>query len=170
MKEMRTMIRQSFYLSLLFGLISPALAEVSEQGLGAFTRPAKAPFQIDYTLKRVKGEKLKVLARMKTFEEWKQYEDERVKFSYPAHGGIELQVEERRGRPDDAEPAALDYVLRVEGEVMMMMRLRLKKAEWLNDGVCLCGARVYERYRVSNGQLFRYSFLEDGTMKRMQVL
>jgi hypothetical protein len=147
-------------------------AEISEQDLGSFSRPTDGGQS--FAAERSKGVVAEI-AKTGSFQKWKSFEDDKVKFSYPDHEAISLEI--KRNEPilvDGDRVSNVDtsftraYRLVAAGETLNL--LMLTDADWFDDGVCLCGAVVYERYLVRSGQLYRLSFLEDGVLKKMQVL
>ena len=162
-------------LALLLALASalPLAAELTETELGAFRRPEKDD-DVRFGGARAEGE-LRRISKAASFEKWKTFEDERVKFSYPDDAAISVEV-----KTDEPVPVGGDrvssvdtsfskaYRLVVGGQTMMVFMLQ--DATWLDDGICLCGEIHYERYLIRGGHLYRFSFLENGVMKKMQVL
>jgi hypothetical protein len=65
-------------------------AEITEQELGAFQRPPDQPVE-NFAAKDANGV-LAEIAGTASFEKWKTFEDDRVRFSYPAHEAITLEV------------------------------------------------------------------------------
>lgn len=148
-------------------------AEISEQDLGAFRRPMGKGNQ-SFVTERTKGV-VAVIAKTESFQKWKSFEDDKVKFSYPDHEAITVEVKSDKPLPVDGDRvSSVDtsfsraYRLVADGETLLV--LMFKEADWLDDGVCFCGEVVYNRYLVRNGHLRRFSFLENGVMKQMQVL
>lgn len=148
-------------------------AEISENDLGAFSRPTDKGMS-SFVAERSKGVVARI-AKTESFERWKSFEDDKVKFSYPDHEAIAVEVKRNEPVPVDGDRvSSVDttfsraYRVTAEGETLLVLMLR--EADWLDDGVCLCGAVVYDRYLVRNGLLYRFSFLENGVLKKMQVL
>ena len=148
-------------------------AEISEEDLGAFTRPANEQ-TTSFVTERAKGI-VGEIAKTKSFQQWKSFEDDKVKFSYPDHEAISVEI--KRGEPvpvDGDRVSSVDtsfsraYRITAGGDTLLVVMLR--EAEWLDDGICLCGTIVYTRYLLRNGNLYRFSFLENGVLKQMQVL
>jgi hypothetical protein len=148
-------------------------AEISEQDLGSFRRP-KGKEPESFVAERAKGVVAEI-AKTESFQKWKTFEDDKVKFSYPDHEAITVQIKHNEPVPVDGDRvSSVDtsfsraYRLTAGGETLLV--LMFKEADWLDDGICLCGEVVYNRYLVRNGHLHRFSFLADGVMKQMQVL
>ncbi|EMI41716.1 hypothetical protein [Rhodopirellula sp. SWK7] len=148
-------------------------ADIPEEDLGAFHRPTDEKSE-SFVAARAKGV-LAEIAKVGTFQKWKTFEDERVRFSYPAHEAISVEVKRNEPIPVDGDRvSSVDvsfsraYRLAVNGETFLVLMSR--KAEWLDDGICFCGAVAYDRYLIRNGNLYRFSFLSDGVLKKMQVL
>lgn len=147
--------------------------ELAEKELGAYVRPTDGAAE-NLVHENAKGAIAKV-SRIGSFRKWKTFEDEFVKFSYPDHAEITLEVKTNEPvKVDGDRVSSVDtsffraYRLVAGGETLGVMMLQ--DAEWLDDGICLCGAIAYERYLVRRGSLFRFSFLEGGVLKKMQVL
>ena len=115
-----------------------ASAEISERELGAFQRPKDGQDK-NFADKRGEGVLAKI-TKMASFEKWKTFEDNYVKFSYPDHEAITLEVKTN-------EPIAVDgdrvsdvdvsysraYRLVVSGTTLTA--LMLSDAVWLDDGM-----------------------------------
>ncbi len=148
-------------------------AEISEQDLGAFRRPIGKGIK-SFVTERANGVVAEI-AKTESFQKWKSFEDDKVKFSYPDHKAITVEVKRNEPVPVDGDRvSSVDtsfsraYRLAADGETLLV--LMFKEADWLDDGVCFCGAVVYNRYLVRDGHLHRFSFLENGVMKQMQLL
>jgi hypothetical protein len=172
MKPTRTPI----FWFLLAAFCAPATllsAQIAEQELGAFSRPADGQGQ-SFVTERAKGVVAEI-AKTAEFKKWKSFEDDKVSFSYPDHEAISVEVKRDEPVPVDGDRVSdVDtsfsraYRITAGGETLLVLMLR--EADWLDDGVCFCGEVVYDRYLVRNGNLYRFSFLEDGVLKKMQVL
>lgn len=141
--------------------------------MGAFRRP-KGKESRSFVAERAEGVVAEI-AKTESFEKWKVFEDDKVKFSYPDHELISVEVRRTESVPVDGDRVSTvdtsfsrAYRVTANGETLLVMMLR--QAEWLDDGVCFCGAVVYERYLVRNGHLYRFSFLKNGVLKKMQAL
>jgi len=152
---------------------TPLAAEITEPELGAFQRPVDEG-ETSFVAEKAKGELGKV-AQTATFAKWKTFEDDRVKFSYPDEENITVEVKTGEPVPVDGDRVsdvdtsfARAYRLSVAGETLTV--LMLQDADWLDDGICLCGEIHYERYLIRSGNLYRFSFLEEGVLKKMQVV
>lgn len=162
-----------FLLAACFGASAILNAEIAEPDLGAFSRPADGQGQ-SFVAERAVGV-VAGIAKTGTFPKWKSFEDDKVKFIYPDHEAISVEVKRDEPVPVDGDRVSdVDtsfsraYRITAGGETLLVLMLR--EADWLDDGVCFCGEVVYDRYLVRNGNLYRFSFLEDGILKKMQVL
>lgn len=162
-----------FLLAAFFLPVAILHAEISEDDLGSFTRPTMEQGK-SFVAERAKGV-VGEIAKTGSFQEWKSFEDDKVKFSYPDHEAITVEVKRDEPVPVDGDRVSdVDtsfsraYRIAADGETLLVLMLR--EADWLDDGVCFCGAVVYDRYLVRNGNLYRFSFLENGILKKMQVL
>ncbi len=161
----------------VFGLLSVACpflsAELAEEELGAYVRPEGDAAE-NLVHEDAAGIEEKI-SQVGSFAKWKIHEDDSVKFSYPDLEEITLEV--KTTEPVKVESGSVSSVdtsytrayRLVAGEKTLGVMM-LQDAEWLDDGICLCGAIDYERYLVRQGNLYRFSFLEDGVLKKMQVL
>ncbi|WP_404307179.1 hypothetical protein [Neorhodopirellula lusitana] len=148
-------------------------ADIEEADLGAFHRPKDEPGRKAFGPSRKPF--LAEIEKTETFEKWKVFEDERIRFEYPVHEAISLEVQEKGpisigGAPVSSVDASFSkaYLLTAKGETLLV--LLSAQADWLDDGICFCGAIAYDRYLIRNGNLYRFSFLNDGVLKNMQVL
>jgi hypothetical protein len=116
--------------------------------------------------------------RAESFEKWKVFEDEHLRFSYPDFPGMKVEVisrgEAKRvpvyGAPVRTAAYSFAYVYRVAvGEITWAL-LFLQKTEHLDRNICLCGAVVLEALLPHDGCLYAYSLLEAGELKTMQAL
>lgn len=162
-----------FVLAAYFISTSILSAEISEQDLGAFSRPT-GKGSSSFVARRAKGVVAEI-AKTGSFEKWRVFEDDKVKFRYPDHASISVEVKRNDPMPVDKDRVSTvdtsfsrAYRVTADGETLLVLMLR--NADWLDDGVCLCGAVVYDRYLVRNGHLYRFSFLDNGVLKKMQVL
>jgi hypothetical protein len=111
-----------------------------------------------------------------TFTEWDTYEDDLVKLSYPKHPLLKLEI--HGGNEGISVEGGVcttvnnsyqkAYVLRV-GEYTYGVFL-LAPADWLDDGICMCGPMIHHAYQVKNGCLTRFSLLPGGAVKKAQML
>lgn len=148
-------------------------AEISEQDLGSFRRPINKGIK-SFVAESAKGVVAEI-ANTASFQKWKNFEDDKVKFSYPDHEAITVEVKHNEPVPVDEDRVSIvdtafsrAYRVVAGGETLLVFML--KEADWLDDGVCFCGAVVYNRYLIRDGNLHRFSFLENGVMKQMQIL
>ncbi|MGB1260207.1 MAG: hypothetical protein ACPG6P_09215 [Akkermansiaceae bacterium] len=121
-------------------------------------------------------EKETEVIKREAFEKWVVYEDEYVKFRYPKHPFIKLNVRKPKTsiKVEGGVCTTVDnsyqqaYVLRV-GKATYGVFL-LNPSKWLDDGICLCGPMVYDAYRLRNGTVTRFSMLPGGAVKKAQVV
>jgi len=171
MKANRTMLWKCVLVTL--GAASSVFsAEITERELGPFQRPPGV--QVERHVAKSADGVLAEIEGIASFEKWKPFEDDRVRFCYPDHEAISLDVKPRGTVVDGSRVSDVDtsfsraYGLVADGQNLAV--LMLADADWFDDGICLCGAIVYSRYLVRDGHLYRFSFLEDGVLKKMQVL
>jgi hypothetical protein len=117
------------------------------------------------------------VAQKGEFARWKTYDDKDITFSYPEDPLISLEVIDKsspkpiriQGGPvTTAENSFFRaYVLKIANQSYAV--LLLDESDHFDDGICLCGAIAYEKYKVLNGALGRFSFLESGQIKKMQL-
>ena len=119
---------------------------------------------------------VKSVLQQEKFEEWVQYEDEFVSFEYPKHELIKFEVKKpQRGiKVEGGVCTSVDnsftqaYILNV-GELTYGVML-LNPAQWLDDGICLCGPMVHHAYQIKNSTVKRFSMLPSGAVKKAQVV
>ena len=121
-------------------------------------------------------EPLRELLATTRFDEWETHEDDLVKLSYPKHPLLKLEVKGGQSgisveggvctTVDNSFERA--YVLKA-GPVTYGVFL-VAKADWLDDGICLCGPMVHHVYRMDSGCLVRFSLLPGGAVKKAQKL
>jgi hypothetical protein len=118
----------------------------------------------------------KSVARATDFPEWETYEDEFVRFSYPKHPAIKLEVTSEgqatmtrslNGANWD-ESFRKSYNLTVGGERYGWFRLEPAHGFW--TGICFCGPISHRVYDVREGCLVQYSLLPGGAIKRAELL
>ena len=154
--------------------LATAAAEIPEADLGAYRRPA-ADQGGSFAAEEAQGVVAEI-AKTGSFAKWKTFEDERVKFLYPDHEAVTVEVKIDEPVPVDGDRVSdVDtsfsraYRLTAGGETLTVLMLK-DGAEWFDDGVCFCGEIVYDRYLVRDGRFYRFGFLESGVMKKMEVL
>lgn len=163
------------YLFIFALILSQIFGEISEPDAGIYQKPSD-DIIFSYGVKEDKfPKKLIDLAGSSTFKEWVNYEDEFIKFSYPKHPDIKLEIQDKESIPvQGGRVSTVDtsfnraYRLVSHGQTMNV--IMLDHAEWLDDGICWCGAIVYQKLLVNKGQLYRFSYLKSGVMKKAQVL
>jgi hypothetical protein len=121
-------------------------------------------------------EQLRDFLATSRFDEWETHEDDLVKLSYPKHPLLKLEVNggESGIRVEGGVCTTVDnsfqraYVLKA-GPFTYGVFL-VAKADWLDDGICLCGPMVHHVYRMDNSCLVRFSLLPGGAVKKAQKL
>ncbi|MGW8256143.1 MAG: hypothetical protein ACWGMZ_01525 [Thermoguttaceae bacterium] len=115
-------------------------------------------------------------ARSARFAEWVRHEDEFLSFRMPDDPRIRLEIK----TPEDRIPVAGGpirsegisffrcYRLTFKGETYCL--LLLDRQSKFDDSVCFCGHVAYEKYLQHHGALYRFSLLENGRVKKIQVL
>ena len=119
---------------------------------------------------------LKTFLATTRFDEWTTFEDDLVKLSYPKHKLLKLEVNGgKKGisveggvctTVDNSFQRA--YVLKA-GPFTYGVFL-VAQADWLDDGICMCGPMVHDVYRMEDGCLVRFSLLPGGAVKKAQML
>jgi hypothetical protein len=116
------------------------------------------------------------VAKATDFPEWETYEDEFVRFSYPKHPSIKLEVasEGNAIMIRDSSGATWDesfrksYILTLGGQRYGWFRL--EPAHEFFSGICMCGPISHRVYDVRDGCLVQYSLLPGGAIKRAELL
>jgi hypothetical protein len=107
-------------------------AEISEDELGCFSRPAdEVRCFVAERSKGVVGE----IAKTGAFKKWKTFEDDKVQFSYPDHDAITVEVKRNEPVPVDGDRVSdVDtsfsraYRIAADGETLLVLMLR--EADW----------------------------------------
>lgn len=110
------------------------------------------------------------------FDEWETFEDELVKLSYPKHPLLKLEVNggEKGVSVEGGVCTTVDnsfqraYILKAGPFTYGVFLVTV--ADWLDDGICLCGPMVHHVYRMEDGCLVRFSLLPGGAVKKAQKL
>lgn len=110
---------------------------------------------------------------------WKTFEDEFIRFEIPDDPLIQVQVVEKQvnspirvvggvvSMADNRFERA--YWIKV-GDSMHYGAILLKEADWLDEGICLCGAIAFKKCIIQDGTLLEFSLLESGEIKKVQAL
>ena len=122
------------------------------------------------------SKELEAFLKQTEFKEWETHEDDLVKISYPKHPLLKLELHGGKDgisveggvctTVDNSYQKA--YVLRA-GDFTYGVFL-VNPADWLDDGICLCGPMVHHAYQVKDGCLTRFSLLPGGAVKKAQKL
>lgn len=135
------------------------------------------PFEFDRLVVEKNGldEKLAGIAKSASFKKWKVHDDERLRFEYPDCPDITLEIKEddqpapvhggRIGTADDSYERCYRLVL---GDITYCLIL-LNHSDVFDDGICFCGKEVFQKYLFHNGALYRFSLLESGEVKKIQM-
>lgn len=111
--------------------------------------------------------------------QWKTFEDEFIRFEIPDDPLIRVQVVETQvnnpirvvggvaSMADNRFERA--YWIKV-GDSMHYGAILLKEADWLDEGICLCGAIAFKKCVIQDGTLLEFSLLESGEIKKVQAL
>lgn len=130
--------------------------------------------------------KLKQVLSTTHFKEWETYEDDMVKFKYPKHPFIQLEVKKNNAaiEVEGGVCTTVDnsfqnaYYITVKNPNALATEnpnpitygvFLLTAADWLDDGICMCGPMVHHVYNVEQGCLVRFSLLPGGAVKKAQV-
>ena len=122
------------------------------------------------------SKELEAFLKQTKFAEWETHEDDLVKLSYPKHPLLKLEIQGGKkgisveggvcSTVDNSYQKA--YVLRA-GEYTYGVFL-VAPADWLDDGICMCGPMIHHAYQVKDGCLTRFSLLPGGAVKKAQIL
>lgn len=110
------------------------------------------------------------------FTAWSRHEDEFLSFSFPKDPRVSLTIETPKDRtsvaggPDETTKDSFfrRYQLTFSGETYCQLLLDRKSD--FDDVGCFCGSVVYDKYLEHHGALYRFSLLEDGKIKEIQIL
>ena len=130
----------------------------------------------NFLLDELKDKTLVKIAETKNFPKWKIFEDEYIKFYYPDNPHIEAIVKTPKvpgaimgGVVGTTENTFFKCYSLTLGKYTYALLL-LDKANAFDDGLCMCGAVVYQKYMFHNGSLCRFDFLKNGNVKKFQIL
>lgn len=166
-------MKSTTLLLLVLCLFTPALAQESwwrvlgEIKTGPFTG-GSADEEVSKAVKK--------FLQQETFDEWEVYEDELVKLTYPKHPLLTFRKQEAEGgiNVEGGVCTSVDnsfqtaYILEAGKSTYCVFLLN--PAEWLDDGICMCGPMVHHVYNIENDCLVRFSLLPGGAVKKAQVL
>jgi hypothetical protein len=121
-------------------------------------------------------ENTKQLLRATHFEEWDTFEDELVRISYPKHPGIRMKVNAGKERVNveggvcTTVDNSFQRAYELKAGPFTFGVFLVAQADWLDDGICMCGPMVHHVYRMKDGCLERFSLLPGGAVKKAQIL
>jgi len=110
------------------------------------------------------------------FTKWVRHEDELVSFLVPDDPRVRLEIR----KPEDGISVEGDplrssgssffrcYRLTFRGKTYGL--LLLDRQATFDDNICFCGHVAYEKYLQHHDALYRFSLLEDGKIKKIQIL
>jgi hypothetical protein len=116
--------------------------------------------------------------RQNEISKWKSHEDEFVSFRYPDFPGISVAVADKQvppgtkiyGDPVGTVGRRANRYYTIGADKLTWAVIMLQDGEWIDDGICLCGAVSLRVFVPDGGCLRAYDLLEDGRLKKMQVL
>jgi len=109
---------------------------------------------------------------------WKEYQDDLISFQLPDHPLLVVEAVDKNAdknirviggvtsMPDNTFERA--YWLKA-GDLHYGVIL-LKGADWLDEGLCMCGPIVYKKCLLKEGNLLEFSMLPNGKVKKVQAL
>jgi len=156
-------------------LLTLASSQAEESRWWDVCKPSGNKFSGGRVPEKATAAEAKIIKHVK-FEKWKTYEDEFIRFDYPAHELIKLEVKKSL-EPFKVEGGVCStvdnsyqqaYILRVGAATYGVFLL--SPAKWLDDGTCFCGPMVHHTYKLDRGTLTRFSMLPGGAVKKAQVV
>ena len=125
-----------------------------------------------------KDSELGRLFSAKAITKWKVFEDDRVRFAYPDHPDITVKSADKRaplgtrvyGGPTGSVNRKSSHYYTIGSDAATWAVIMLQDEPWLDEGICLCGAVALRVYVPNQGCLRAYDLLDDGQLKKMQVL
>ena len=110
------------------------------------------------------------------FSKWTRHEDEFLSFLMPDDPRVRLEIKS----PDDPIPvqgspvrsSGIDffrcYQLTFKDETYCL--LLLDRQSEFDESICFCGEVVFEKYLMHHDAVYRFSLMENGKIKKIQVL
>lgn len=156
------------------GFLHPVVAQEEDRWWDV-CNPIQGDFGGGRLPDKASDDEAKVIKSLK-FANWKQHDDQFVSFLYPDHPLIKLTINKAK-KPFKVEGGVCStvdnsytqaYLLHV-GKATYGVFL-LTPAEWLDDGICLCGPMVHHAYKLRKGTLTRFSMLPGGAVKKAQTI
>ncbi|MBI5821847.1 MAG: HEAT repeat domain-containing protein [Verrucomicrobia bacterium] len=110
---------------------------------------------------------------------WKAYEDDLLRFEVPDEPLLKIETVAPKeanklsfvggavGTTDRHYERA--YRLTV-GENLPYGIILVSKADWFDEGICLCGPIALKKFQLCEGTLLEFSLLPDGAVKKVQAL
>lgn len=125
-----------------------------------------------------KDSELGKFLQIKKITKWQVFEDERVRFAYPDHPGIVVKAADKRaplgthvyGGPVGSVGRKSSRYYTIGNDKVTWAVLMLQDEAWFDEGICMCGAVALRVYVPDQGCLRAYDLLEDGRLKKAQVL
>jgi len=116
--------------------------------------------------------------RQKEITKWKAHEDEFISFRYPDFPGISVAVADNKvppgtkiyGEPVGTVGRQSNRYYTIGADKLTWAVIMLQDGDWFDDGICMCGAVSLRVFVPEGGCLRAYDLLEDGQLKKMQVL
>jgi hypothetical protein len=110
------------------------------------------------------------------FSKWKQHEDEFLRFSFPDDPRVGLEIKS----PGDVIPVEGEPLRSGDVSFFRCYRLTFKNETYclllldrsgdFDNSICFCGHVAFEKYLEHGGAWCRFSLLENGQVKRIQIL
>jgi hypothetical protein len=110
------------------------------------------------------------------FSKWVRHEDEFVSLSFPDDPRVRLEIQSPKDpipvddvhERNDTSSFLCCYTLTFNGEAYCV--LLLDRTQEFDDEVCFCGPVAFDKYIEHHNALYRFSLLDDGKIKRIQIL
>ena len=108
---------------------------------------------------------------------WKHYDDDFLSFDYPDDPSLQLEIKD----PKDAAPLPKELastyhnysfskayrLLKGKETIGLLM---IHKTDQFDEDTCFCSPIVFDKYVFFNGAFFRFSYMPDGLIKKIQAL
>lgn len=100
--------------------------------------------------------------------EWTTYEDEYIRFEYPASPLLKIKMKEKTKATGEI---GRGYHLVMGTDELPYLSIFMYPASWFTEGICLCGAIILESYVPTEGNLLKFSLMGDGvSFKKIEAL